>query len=531
MPKISYNKNGSAGGGGIIELDHTDWNGIIPGGSNNAPTQLKDLGYEGALQLSGMDPFRNYGLLQVGFYPTLITNNGVISGNIIAAVLDAGFLYQYGVDTGGNFHQINQSTNILTSGGNFPHPIGGTLPVGQDIIIYKHNIGGVPTFSSFYSYYNNANWNVGKNDLSSAGVFVDAFMSTAFGSGGPASPLVISSGDGDDVNQRKMPHPMCIGADDILYIGSGRYLHAYDGATGTNGTFSSQVVKLPLGFVITGILKHIDSLIIVGNYNNASNATNFTGDALAYVWDYSDEDPTNVIPLDDPYVCSVFHWRGQACVITMGSVESRGYIRLKEIVGNYVSEITDLPGSIAPTLRGVDAKNNMLYVNLGGVLVTVGDKIAMGGKKVNVICNVGGGYLLNVPNLAIFTSGKVNKDSYGDGVYQSPYIEPQFPVGFRGRIKSLQIFFASTVTNDVTGGLAQLLQTDFGSKVVTFTTITSLALPLIKRYYVDTNSAAFPAFQNISYRAIFNQRQGDPDTFQISRILIEFENVGIDSNS
>lgn len=519
---ISYNKEG-----GVIEFDYTDWNGIMPGGDVSVPANLKQI-TPGALYQKSIDPFRNYGLLQPGFAETSITNNNLISGAIIAAVLDAGNTYQYGIDTGGKFHQINQTTNppTITNAGNFPHTVTGTSPVGQDVLIYKHNIGGSPVFSAFYSYYNNANWNVGRFDLSTT--FADTFMSAT-----PASPLVISSGDGDDATQINQPHSMCIGADDVLYIASGRYVHAYDGSDGTsNGTFHNKVLSLPFGFVITGMIKFNDSLLIAGNYNTATTpSTNFVGEALVYIWDYNQLDPTQVVALGDPYVSSIFMWRGLPCVITMGAIESRGFIRLKQIVSNYASEITDLPGSTAPVLRGIDGRNNLLYINMNGTILTVGDKIQTGGKKVNNICRGGAGYIRNVPLFGLFTSGSQYKSGYASSIFQSGFITPQFPIGYQGKIKSVQVYFGNAVTSDATKTFSMILYTDWGTVSATLNSLITLAVPLIKRYFLDSSSNPFPTFQNISLYSVWANAITLSDHFTISRVLIEYENTKIDPNS
>ncbi len=89
----------------------------------------------------------------------------------------------------------------------------------------------------------NTDWDVGCYE--SFTTFDDDFMSTD-----PTTPLGTTAAD--LTGGLLLPHPLEIGADDVLYMGSGRYLHGYDGGgSGSNGNFLSQLLTLPAGFIIT----------------------------------------------------------------------------------------------------------------------------------------------------------------------------------------------------------------------------------------------------------------------------------------
>jgi hypothetical protein len=364
MPRINTSQQGA-----IFTFDSEDWiKGLaINGQFGNVPFTGPAIG-TGAIRLQNINPFSPYGILQPGRAATNVPNNSALGGVVISGVVQ-GSQYAYLVDGAGKVQRYDYQNplNGLTNAGSFPHTITGTSPVGQDVTIYRHNSGGTTTqvFSAFYSYYNNANWDVGA--YVNLTTFDDDFMSTI-----PATPLDITSGDGDSASQRTSPHCLEIGSDDILYIGSGRYIHAYDGATGADGTFSARVLTLPAGFTVVALKKFQDVMLIAGNYNT-DTTNNIGGEALLYVWNYIDLDITQAIPLEDPAVVSLFLWKGNPHVICVGEKEGRGTNKLKALVGNTIVLRTTFDFPTPPINRGVDASSDVVYVNCGGNIVQLGD--------------------------------------------------------------------------------------------------------------------------------------------------------------
>lgn len=521
----------------MIVWDENDWQaGLMQGVGTAGLPALK--GNVGSRTLTAIDPYRNYGYLSPGSFPVEATNSSELAGPIIAgAISSADSNIIYGIDAGGKIQKLTYNTNTLTT--SF-HTIAGTTPIGQDCLIYRHNSGGVQVNSLFYSYYQTVNWNVGAYISFSS--FSDTYMSTT-----PATPLDIataSPADGKSTDQRTQPHPLCIGADDILYIGSGRYLHAYDGATGADGTFSSRVLTLPAGFQIIGIIKYNDLLLIAGNYTNS-------GEALIYVWNYIDVDTTQVIPLKDPIVSSLFIWRGEPNAITYGSLESRGQIRLKRIVGNTAVKITDFNQSVPPVFRGVDSTGQTLHVNCGGNIVTVGDVLSDVGYKVNnitnlVVAGVSGWFkiipdvnLTYIASASFSTTYKLSKfiprsdTNYTTAIYRSGYVEPLFPIGMIGRVKSVMAFFKSPVTNEASKNHAIILDTDYSNASTNVIIQTSLSSPLVKRYFVNNTGGVLPTFISISLDMVWQNGGVSAwvDYAVVSKVIVEFEDIAIDPNS
>jgi len=539
--------------GGIIVWDANDWAAGLSTGVGQGGTPIIKSNKQNRT-LSNIDPFRSHGFVAPGAFPAEATNSNILGGAIVAGVVSSNYTTVYGIDTGGKIHSYNQTTNTLLNSGGFPRTIAGTSPVGQDCIIYKHNSGSLTTqvFSLFYSYYNNANWDVGA--YVNLTTFDDDFMSSV-----PTTPLDITSGDGDSTQQRTSPHIMCIGADDILYIGSGRYIHAYDGATGINGTFYSQVLSLPQGFVVTGLVKYDDQLLICGNYFTAdAGSAASSGDALVYVWDYNTLDIVKVVPLKDFNVASMFIWRGQPFVITYGSIESRGQMRLKQIVGNAANKITDFNQSVVPVFRGVDSSNQVLYVNCGGNIVTVGSVLTDDGYEVNNITSMatsgGSGWFKIIPdnNLTYIascsdgaTSYKLSKyvpvasTGYQTGTYRSGFTDPIFAPGKMGRVKSVVVEYKSTVTPENSKNFILQLSTDFNQTLTTILIQTGVTGTLTKRYLVTDrpdNTALdgqpLPSFQNIALTMVWqNGLSSYIDYTMVSRVTVEYEELALLANT
>ena len=492
--------------------------------------------------VSNLDPFRDYGILQPGRKAVDATNNSSLGGVMVAGAVKNATL-SYGVDSSGKFHEYNFATNTITTG-SFPYTITGTSPVGQDVVIYKHNSSSTPVFSVFYSYYNNANWDVGAY-VNYTGTPDHDFMSTI-----PATPLDITTGDGDDTTQRTLPHTMEVGADDILYIGSGRYLHAYDGATGANGTFSSKVLTLPQGFVIKALQKYKDRLLIAGVYSSISGNPDITttasgGEALVYVWDYVSLDVNEVIPLDDPIVYSIFMWRGLPHVITGGESEGFGTLngtKVKMINGDTAVKVAELSGDVA--VRGVDGSSRVLYLNANGKIYAVGDNV-QDGYQVNQLMSCAqtgvGGWLKNIITYGVIASGSTGSTHSMSAFPTSNFASSarfvtsyyNIPTGdrVRGKVKSVVVEYFNTVTDAKAEMTMQLVyDMNAGSpNSAVVQNLNTVAAPAQKVYYVDTSGNPLQQFSSIGIDITWSEDSGNANATApaISRVIINYEPINI----
>lgn len=546
--------------GGVITWDIQDWTaGLSPQGtfsSSFTPKQTDQFGWRTVVNI---DPFRFYGILSPGYFPNVYlkstggTAAAFLGGAIMATQLWNNTL-MFGLSSGGLVHRFSYAggsptvTDGSVSAITWPNTIAGTSPVGQDFLTYRHSLGASTTKvnSIFYSYYNNANWDVGiVENVNSSGVptgFNDDFMSSV-----PTTPLDITTGDGDDPNQRTSPHPMCIGSDGVLYIGSGNYLHGYDGDSGTtNGTFYSKILTFSAGFQIIAIRKYNDTLLIAGNYySNVASGADGTGEALVYVWNYSDLNTTQVIPLEDSYVSALFIYKGNPTVITSGIQERNGTNKVKAITGISTTKLCDFDGTI-PNQRGVLVADTVLYMNAGGRIITYGDKFN-NSDAVNYIstCNSNGvsGFLsYNFSNSSLMASSSTGASTssiqnFDNAGFDSATIigdsyQINLPYGKRARVKSVLIQYQGTViANGSNGNFTLTLNTDFASVSTTvIANVSSIATPLIKKYLYTSANGTLPNFTTIALSMAFAQATNSAIPLP-SSIELEYEDLDIQANT
>lgn len=544
MPKISQNQTG-----GIIVWDTEDWiKGLAPQGVISGTTPIKSTVGGFSTIIPGFNPFRNYGIAQPGFFPTNFTNALTALGAELVAGVVQDAQYIYGIDQSGKVQQLDYTNKSVTNAGSWPHVINHAHSgyIGNDCVTYRHNLGGTglanQVFSLFYSFSDGTDWDVGTYGYASTN-FNDDFMSTV-----PATPLGTTASDlTDGVG---LPHPMCVGSDDVLYMGSGRYLHGYDGSQGSNGTFISKVLTLPAGFTIQSMLPFQGTLLIAGTYQSSAGAPNGVtnrGSGMVYVWNYIDLDISDAIPADDPYIASIFLWRGRPCIVTYGEAGFTGPNKVKILDGNHFSWVADFPGT-PPIARGVDGGGEVLHINSGGNIITIGDQFNSQSNAINAInsCSFASdsGWIAVLPNLVGVVGGVFA--SSADGVsfclnaFQTEYaatqvitdyFEPTFPPLKIARARSVTVYFRDVVTTNASNGSFTLtFRTDYnaGTAFTVLSGATTVAHPLIKTWKNTSSGGVLPTFQNIAPFLTWNSGVNTP---KVSKIVLEYELVDLRQNT
>lgn len=524
MPQINQGKSG-----GVIVFDENDFSQFAPQGGLTTTVVKSAPGYSYA---TNIDPYRRVGYVSPGLLPTSATNNSQMSGTYGVAFCQNTSSYGYVLTNSGKILELNYSSNTLTSSSDYPHTIAHgahTGYSGSDVVIYQHNLGGAVTRSAFFSYNDGTDFNVGRiGTVVASPSFTDDFMSTV-----PASPLA-----GSDLTYGKdFPHPLCVGADDKLYIGSGRYLHAYDGGTGTNGTFIAKVLTLPQGFIITSICKSPNFLLIGGIYalgNTPLSAQN-TNEALVYTWNYTDLDVTSAIPCEDGWLSKVLMYRGTPMAVTSGAFLNRGSIRVKALIGDSFKTVAELPTTSIPLNGGVDVVSNQMFLNCGGTVFTVGSPFDEG-YQVNQIGTLNGttdsGFIKNIiggsSRLVIGSStGVVDKfnGSFATAQLVTSLAEPIFAPQQIGKITCVEVIYKGTVTSGREFSLDV-----YSNNGATITTVingeATLSAPTYKRYLNDYQGIAFPQFKDLSLLLSW-QNGASTGAAQISNILVYYDNINI----
>lgn len=439
MPSIQNTQNG-----GVIRWDGEDWlSGLTPDWGLNETESPIGKGFTTA---SGIDPFRRPGYLSPGADPLNATTNSVID-----AMQKNGVVYLTDAITigGTKLHKMAILTTILTNDATFPHTItvGGTHAAhttvsASDIILYY--IG--TTRYAFYSYSDNTDGDVGRYDLAST--FDDDWMSTV-----PASGAVLGTTN---------PHPMIVGADDILYIADGRKLHGLDGQEGANGTFYAARLTLPTDYIITSFSKTENGIIIYAYKASAtSSGSYYRSEATAFFWDYVSEDPYRVITLGGNYVNGGFSAnglvgcfvQGSSAILTSSDKESRLLLYNGSTFEPKVGFIDDIPGH-----GGVEVYDNTVYWNAASYIYQYGSPHLGLPAALNRIVKLDGstaeGMLRNFSNSRMIgsagttTSGGMQRinSGYYAGTLITPTINVPFAMDKQARITAVKVFWYAPKT-------------------------------------------------------------------------------------
>lgn len=496
----------------LIIFDSSDWSeGLIPEFGNG---EVFGKPY-GLIFSQNLDPERVPGYCSPGFEKETPSAGGTaISGTIVSGIAKSASKAYLGA-TDGEIHELTITTHAITNAGAFPHAIaaagahtGHVTFVCDDIISYQHNVGGTLTTSMFYSYTDNTDWGVGKFNFNAT--FDDDYMSSV-----PATPLGTTAAD--LTGGVGLPHPMVVGADGILYMGSGRYIHGYDGENGADGAFESQVLDLEQGWIITSFLA-TESYLMAFAYRLPSSGAS-VGDAKAetrvFYWDYISPTFTRSEDLEDNYVIGAHFYRGIPACFTWGRT-GYGKKRCKHrlLSGGRWEATFGLPDY--PVNRGVDTVGNRLYVETGGVLYAYGSNdrdMPQGAlQSVSQLTGSTRGMVRSFVNDDIVVSSGSNLDrlasGYGQGNFQTNVVQLLVGPGEKRRIEYVRTYFRKAAT----GGreLSLLLDTDSLTVEKTFFTsedVTDLAVDA----YEDTSGNRFPEFENIQLRASWGAGSGSTD--------------------
>ncbi len=349
---------------GTITFDQGDWlAGINPAyltGLTDVPAPQVGKGLGEAIRFN---PFRYLGYASPGFDPTDVTNVSVVTTGLknIAMSVESSTNYGYLISSGDRLHRLDVANKSLSSGGSWPRTIAVTGAItGQDVAAYTSNVSSTATPCVFYSFNDaGGSWNVGRF-ITASGAFDDDFFSTV-----PATPITPTG--------NTKPHPMVVGSNDILYIGDGNLLQAYNGRVGADGTDSSAVLTLPQGYIITSfsrISQPTPFLVIYAYYSPAGNTitanSTSSGPAKAFFYDYFSLDPTYIIDLDDRIVTAGFDYKGTVGCFTQGNNlvndGANRFSRLKIWNGAIFETAIEFIGN-APNHGGVDIVGDSIQWN------------------------------------------------------------------------------------------------------------------------------------------------------------------------
>jgi len=552
MPSISGGKNGES----YIVWDYNDWTAGLNKQYSTSPTDVPvAIAGNGISTASRFNPFRYYGYASPGFQPTDVGNVSVVLGYIANMALSAqsGTSYGYAIDVGstaGKLHRLDITNITFTNAGAWPHTIvGAGTTSGNDVCAYTCNVGGTPTPCVFYSWEDSngasSTWNIGRFRTDTE-AFDDDFMSTV-----PASP--ITPGTNPAANQK--PHPMWVGANDILYFFDGNKVHAYDGATGADGTCSSSVLTLPNGYIGTAFAPYDNGapfLVCFAYYSPVGNSTtlNTTSStkSTAFFYDYLSLDPTRAVELNDRAVSAAFAYKGTIGCFTEGNnVVNDGAdrnSRLKIYNGVEFETKVTFEGD-APAWGGVDVVGDSVQWTAGGNIFCYGVPFegldnkfnALGGgagTSRGVLRTIGGTTGYQVVSTGATTSGGLQYMKAGtydpNTVWSTNPALPVFNWGYKGQVKSVRVEFAKTSggATSTRNSLNLSLVYEGGSTSQILSSLRDVTTSNIeKEYQVTSSNGQMIRFNELRVTGSYSAGATSTECPIIKRIVVTYIEVGI----
>lgn len=507
MASISTNKQG-----GVIRWDSSDWlQGLAPQWNTDSNEYLGVADIPGLSFSIGMNPFRRQGYLYPGFSPTDVTNVAQVDSALLnIAYADDGGADNFAYAGGGtkvmavNAQTLaivtsNPSVNTITAAGSH----GAHISIDfKDIVTYSVN----GTKAVFYSWSDDTDGDVGKIDITSAAqAFDDDWLSTT-----PASGAALTT---------TSDHPLIVGADDIMYIGDGRDLHGLDGGTGANGTFNSQVLRLPQNMRIKGFAKTQNYLVIFADDTSIGVSSFYRAESKAFFWDYLSEDPTFVYDIPANKVGGAFTFKN-----TIGCFgEQRRYAnelknRMFIFDGSQFEVVAEFAGNI-PVVGGVEIISNAVFFNAGGHLHMYGNPFTRGNQFNRVTLGAGttSGLvkLMSNGNMLMSsgttTSGGLQKVT-NTGNYEAtsqavtPLTEPGFPPNFMGRVTEVKVHWLKAISS-AGNDISISLNTNGGATQTTVVNAIT-TVPQTMSTYVKADSGSFPKFSSIGLDVVYTADSG-----------------------
>lgn len=535
MPQIIQNEKG-----GKIIWDKDDFmNGLA--NNHSSSTTPTVLGGNKLNSMRSINPFRKLGVPLPGYRPTAATNSSVVSEFLRKGIVNGTSVYI--ISNGAKIHQFD-GTNTITNSGNFPYSItahgGHSTPVGNDCVAYNTNISSTPTLRYFYSWTDNTDWDVGMSDFAFASPN-DDFMSTI-----PASALNTTTyAAGKDY-----PHPLIVGDDDILYIGDRNFLHAFDGRTGTDGTFTAAVLTLPYGWIITSFEKTDDGLMIFAYYSTVTN-DNYRGQTRAFLWKYNENDITRSYNLNDNFTSESFTWGNTIGIFTSGratdpqNTSKKSKIQLFD--GTKFIPTVSFIGTI-PIRGGVEVQGDSVTWNSDGVVFCYGSKTLGEKSGLNKIAATTNGTSTGMlgtfydsNNILAVSSGATTAGGLevmstnfeatigtSNCFFLTALTQPIFPTDKRGKVMQVKAVFDKTVNTSNTTELSLTLADRLNNTNLILdkhTQVTTADEICVKRTSTTTGGALMQ-FDALALLIFYTKASGTAtESFGPIRVEVDYLNV------
>lgn len=480
--------------------------------------------------------FDDLGYAKNGFLGVDFAHEELVTSRLTKIILGSDG-HHYAIDSARLVHRF---TNAGGSGSEvdstiaFPYLTGIDGTVNSDII--EHYATNSASEVIFFSYNNTTVGDIGIYDINNGTSDVD-FMSTR-----PDSGQTLSNA---------YPHPMCVGHDDKLYIGNGRYLYMYDytDTADADGKLFTNVLILPENFVIKSIQKlQPRSLVIFAqdglNYGNG-------GPSKAFFWDYLSLDPYQIKDLSDSLFVTSFEYKGTIGTLTYDNTNE---MKVRIFNGSEFEVITRLRNLWAssvqlPSIGGIDVVDNEIYIHMSdqiyGYIFKYGNNnnlennLSVIGRSVAGVSGYKAGalkYIKQYDNFIMSTglddtkSATIqyqDKTKYAtDGFWYSDLAD----IGYeRIQITGITVYFADEFTGGrtISLSLTDRYNTYAISGLTNLATVTATNRIYRAKPINNTGGTPIPPLDGIGLNLTWGEGSGSSVTPIINKVVLDYEPVTI----
>ncbi len=277
---------------------------------------------------------------------TALTNGtqaGVVNA-LIKRMIDYAVISGYTFAIGGaRIHRISVNDTVH-NGITWPHTIAHTGYVGisgEDITYYRGSL--------YYPFIHNTNGDIGKCDT------LGASFDDDWGTHEPTGKGSLSQTDA---------HPTCAAGNDILYIGNGSYVSAYDGVT---NILTLQALDLPSNAKIVDLVWAQNRLWVATNTPNVSGTSRSCGSI--YVWNGNDTSWDDEIRLNGKI--GSLYVKGGVVFVFYKDISFSGGYKLGYVSGSSIVDLAHYEGGVPLYYQVSEYKNQVIW-NANGLIWTWG---------------------------------------------------------------------------------------------------------------------------------------------------------------
>ena len=339
----------------------------------------------------------------------------------------------------------------------------------------------------------------------------------------PTSPLAGS----DLTGGQGLPHPLYVAEDDILYIGSGRFVHSYDG---TSDTFNSQVLKLPINFEVTGFAETQFHLVV---FASTGKRTGRRAEAKAFFWGANRGNSFDkAVSLEEDDIAAPFAYNGTVGCFTRNRNSSRSVLRIYD---NTRFVPVFFWNNNLPSIGGVEIQDNMIKWNSSGQIYAWGSKDGLFDQAAfhfDILSGLTSGFLKSFTGGTLYASsgtgvkGIQTLTNFATGAALNTLTAmPVFPRGQRGKVKEVRVTYPGIASGGRALSITMTVNGSQTTKQVILNKEDITSTQLVSRHMLDVSGAQFPEFTDLRVNLNWGDGGGAANAIGVEKVEIFFDTI------